>query len=54
MANGAEVNNKLSLTKALFDHFREDSANSKKYQKYSFLELSSKLYTIPKSVKEKL
>ena len=34
MANGEEVNNKLSLTKALFDHFREDSANSKKYQKY--------------------
>mgnify|MGYP001238874729 FL=1 len=34
MANGEEVNNKLSLTKALFDHFREDSANSKKYQEY--------------------
>ena len=34
MADGEEANNKLSLTKALFDHLREDSANSKKYKKY--------------------
>ena len=34
IADGNEVDTKLGLFKAFLDHFRDDSANSKKYKAY--------------------